>query len=324
MILVLSDKWPKGNYAYPCAPSTCICFHRIFLQVFLKALYYDNVITSSDIKNILSHLSDTEENLLDLKKLEAFLPEPYSSLFFELRKYFWGEIFLDKNLYAVVRGFENTSIVSLLSLLTKTSKIEGVVVDYYSFNSSLFKEVSRVLEDHGFNVLLISPKYFWELQGYHFNEIWIGPGADTYSLRRVFNLEKIKPGIKLRLENGSWKIESLHTEFGDKPKPEKPIVEKPKEINYLEIIFEEDRVPRVAVLLSELVKSSSLTEKNVFDIMRELGLSLRDYYRLLKYGFIETVSAPGGRNICPSLKTMRIYHIVEFYAKKYVEEEGRE
>ncbi|RLE78490.1 MAG: hypothetical protein DRJ52_10360, partial [Thermoprotei archaeon] len=69
------------------------------------------------------------------------------------------------------------------------------------------------------------------------------------------------------------------------------------------------------------VRSHGVTEKNVLDIMRELGLSLKDYYKLIKHGFIETIAAPGGRNICPSLKTLRMFNFIKLHAKYEAEEE---
>ena len=295
-----------------------------YVHLFAKALVADSLVPLSRVEEIVSCLSDISGEL-SLEKAEALLPEPLTQIMRYLRKFFW----MNKPLYVIVPGLENISLIALLSLLHYDTKAEHIIIPYrQGYDSRIFEAVIRELEKK-FTVYLTISKLTYQTAHLLSNtqEIWIGPDAD---LQAIMKLRFLQPAIERELElykkivvgsEGHYIIEDLDIEWIEK-KPYRILVKEPSEIDYLSLVFGKDKVSRVAALLSELIKSSSLTEKNFFDLIRDLGLSLRDYYRLLKYGFIEVFNAPGGRNICPSLKAIRIYHIVELHAKKYVEEGG--
>ena len=299
--------------------------HSHYAHLFAKALVADSLVPLSRVEDIVSCLSDVSGELF-LEKAEALIPEPLTQIVRYLRKFFW----LNKPLFSIIPGLENTSLVSLLSLLSINTSAENIIVPYRQYDSKILETVVRELE-RKFTIHLTVDKLTYQTAHLlrYTREIWIGPDCDLQAFLKLRILQpalerEIEPYTKMLVgEDGHYTLEKLEVEWAEK-KPYKILVKEPNEIDYLEIIFEKDKVPRVATLLHEILSSSSLTEKNIFDIMRELSLSLRDYYKLIKYGFIETVSAPGGRNICPSLKTLKIYHFIELYAKKYVEEEGRE
>ncbi|RLE79321.1 MAG: hypothetical protein DRJ52_08665, partial [Thermoprotei archaeon] len=243
------------------------------IHLFTRALVADNLIAIQDSEKIVSCISTSINKELSLEEIEAFLPDPLADIIKYLRKYFW----LDKPLYTIIPGLENTSLVSLLSLCS--SKAEYILVPYkQQYDTKLLSTVTDILENSGKELLLQIPKLTYQtahlLQ--HTQEIWIGPEAD---LQALLKLRFLQPAVERELElykkivvgsEGHYIIEDLDIEWIEK-KPYRILVKEPSEIDYLSLVFGKDKVSRVAALLSELIKSSSLTEKNFFDLIRDLG-----------------------------------------------------
>lgn len=285
-----------------------------YIHLFAKALVADSLIPSSRVEDIISCLSDVEE--ISLEKAEALLPEPLSQVILYLRKFFW----LDKPLYTIVPGLENTSLTALLSLIHYDTEVEHVLLPYkQQYDTKLFSTIVDVLENSGKKLLLQIPKLTYQtahlLQ--YTQEIWIGPDAD---LQAIMKLRFLQPAAEREVElcrrivvgeEGHYEVRGLDVEWVKK-KPYKIITKEPEPVDYLKVVFENEEEYR---LVREILEEWVLEVKAPVLKWNFINVTLGDkfkekateiYLKLLRHGFIEEILTPGGQMITVSNKTLRV------------------
>jgi len=284
-----------------------------YIHLFAKALVADSLVPSSRVEDIISCLSNVSGEL-SLEKIEAYLPEPLSQVILYLRKFFW----LDKPLYTIVPGLENTSLIALLSLIYYDTKAEHIIIPYRQYDSKLLEAVVRELEKK-FTVFLTIDKLCYQtvFLTAQSKEIWIGPDADLQALLR---LRILQPAVEREIElnkkivvgkEGHYEVSSLNVKWVKK-KPYKIITKEPEPVDYLKVVFEnEEEYKLVREILEEWVLEvkAPIVKWNFINVT--LGDKFKEkateiYLKLLRHGFIEEILTPGGQMITVSNKTLRV------------------